>query len=64
MRFRNNFENSKGVSLIEILIGATLGVLVLGAVISIYIKEDEVISRENEETDIGAKGRDLIKFLA
>jgi Tfp pilus assembly protein PilW len=64
MRFRNNFENSKGVSLIEILIGATLGVLVLGAVISIYIKEDEDISRENEETDIGAKGRDLIKFLA
>ena len=63
MRFRNNCENSKGVSLIEILIGATLGVLVLGAVISIYIKEDEVISRENEETDIGAKGRDLIKFL-
>lgn len=44
--------------------GATLGVLVLGAVISIYIKEDKVISRESEETDIRAKGRHLIKFLA
>ena len=53
-----------GASLIEILVGATLGVLVLGAVISIYIKEDEVISRESEETDIRAKGRHLIKFLA
>ncbi len=64
MRFRNNFKNSKGASLIELLIGATLGVLVLGAVISIYVKEDEVISRESEETDIRAKGRHLIKFLA
>jgi Tfp pilus assembly protein PilW len=64
MRSRNNFKNSMGASLIEILIGATLGVLVLGVVISIYIKEDEVISRESEETDIRAKGRHLIKFLA
>ena len=64
MRPKNNFKNSKGASLIEILIGATLGVLVLGAVISIYVKEDKVISRESEETDIRAKGRHLIKFLA
>ena len=64
MQSRNNLKNSKGASLIEILIGAALGVLVLGAVISIYIKEDQVISRESEETDIRAKGRHLIKFLA
>lgn len=64
MKFRNNFKNSKGASLIEILIGAALGVLVLGTVISIYIKEDKAISRESEQTNIRAKGRHLIKYLA
>ncbi len=64
MQFRNNLNNSKGVSLVEVLIGAVLGALVLGAVISIYIKQDKVVTQESEETDIRAKGRHLIKFLA
>ncbi len=61
---KSNFKNSKGASLIEILIGAMLGVIVLGVVITIYVKEDKVISKESEDTDIRAKGRHLIKFLA
>lgn len=64
MKFKNIFKNTQGASLIEILIGAVLGVLVLGIVITMFIKEDKLISKESEETDIRAKGRHLIKFLA
>ncbi len=58
------FKSTKGASLIEILIGATLGVMVLGVVIFMFVKEDKVISKESDDTDIRAKGRHLIKFLA
>ncbi|MBT5472289.1 MAG: hypothetical protein HOK41_16920 [Nitrospina sp.] len=61
---KNLFKSSKGASLIEILIGATLGIMVLGVVIFMFVKEDKVISKESEDTDIRAKGRHLIKFLA
>ena len=49
--------------MIEILIAATLGIIVVGAAISMFVKEDELISQESEETDIRGKGRHLIKFL-
>lgn len=53
-----------GASLIEILIGSVLGIIVVGAVATMFIKEDKLISKESEDTDIRAKGRHLIKFLA
>jgi len=64
MKFKNLFKNSQGASLVEILIGAALGIIVVGAVSTMFFKEDELIRRESEETDIRAKGRHLIKFLA
>ena len=47
----------------EILIAAVLGAIVLGVVVNVFIQEDKVIQRENEETNIRAKGRHLIKVL-
>ena len=49
--------------MVEILIAAVLGVIVLGVVVSVFIQEDKVIQRESEETNIRAKGRHLIKVL-
>jgi len=57
-------KDTRGFSVIEILIAATLGVVILGVVISIFVQEDKVIQRESEETNIRAKGRHLIKTLA
>ena len=64
MKFKRLFKNSNGASLVEILIGATLGIIVVGVVIFMFVKEDKLISKESEDTDIRAKGRHLIKFLA
>ncbi len=57
-------KDSRGYTLIEVLIAAAIGVIVLGAVVSIFVQEDKVIQKESEETNIRAKGRHLIKVLA
>lgn len=64
MKYKNPFKNSAGLSMIEILIAAVLGVIVVGVVVSMFVQEDKAIKRESEETNIRAKGRYLIKTLA
>jgi Tfp pilus assembly protein PilW len=62
--FMKFLKGSRGFSMIEILIASTLGVIVLGVMVSMFVQEDKIIQRQSEHTDIRAKGRHLIKVLA
>lgn len=57
-------KNSRGYTLVELLIAGAMGALMLGVVVSIFVKEDQVIQKETEETNIRAKGRHLLKVIA
>jgi|APSaa5957512576_1039674.scaffolds.fasta_scaffold13262_4 Tfp pilus assembly protein PilW len=57
-------KNSRGFTMTELLISAAMGVVMLGVVASIYVKEDKIIRQETEDTNSRAKGRHLIKVLA
>ena len=61
--FTKYLKGSQGYSMVEVLIAAALGAIVLGVVVSVFVQEDKVIKRESEETNIRAKGRHLIKVL-
>jgi prepilin-type N-terminal cleavage/methylation domain-containing protein len=57
-------KDSRGYTLVEVLVAATIGVIMLGVVISIFVQEDKVIQKESEDTNIRAKGRHVLKVLA
>mgnify|MGYP002630642633 CR=1 FL=1 len=57
-------KNERGFTLIEIMIAGVLGVVVLGVVVYVFNKQDDVIRTENTSTNIRAKGRHAIKVLA
>ena len=57
-------KDTRGYTLVEVLVAATIGIIMLGVVISIFVQEDKVIQKESEETNIRAKGRHVLKVLA
>jgi Tfp pilus assembly protein PilW len=62
--YKKYFQNSLGYTLVEVFIAGVMGVILLGVVVSVFVKEDQVIQKESEETNIRAKGRHLLKVLA
>ncbi len=57
-------QNDRGFSMIELMIAGILGVLVLGASIYVFNKQQDVLTTESASTNIRAKGRHAIKVLA
>jgi Tfp pilus assembly protein PilW len=57
-------KTEQGFTMIELLIAGVLGVLVLGVVVYVFAKQDDVIRTENASTNIRSKGRHAIKILA
>ena len=64
---KNSFrklQNERGFSMIELMIAALIGILILGVSIYVFTKQEEVLTTENASTNIRAKGRHAIKILA
>jgi type II secretory pathway pseudopilin PulG len=60
----SHLKTERGFTLIELMIAGVLGVVVLGVVVYVFTKQDDVISVENASTNLRAKGRHAIKILA
>ncbi|MBL4665251.1 MAG: prepilin-type N-terminal cleavage/methylation domain-containing protein [Nitrospinaceae bacterium] len=65
MKKKSSFlKTERGFTLIELMIAGVLGVVVLGVVVYVFTKQDDVIRTENASTNLRAKGRHAIKVLA
>ena len=51
------FKNEKGFTLIEVLIAAAIGIIVIGGSIYAFSKQDKLIRQENASTNLRGLGR-------
>jgi hypothetical protein len=65
MRNRFNYlNNQRGVGLVEYMVGAVVGILVLGVSIVVFTQQQTLLKNQNDSANIRAKGRQAIKTLA
>ena len=60
----NYINNQRGVSMVEYIMGAAVGVLILGVSIIVFTNQQSLIKDQNDSANIRAKGRLAIKTLA
>ena len=60
----NYLNNQRGVSMVEYIMGAAVGVLILGVSIIVFTNQQSLIKDQNDSANIRAKGRLAIKTLA
>jgi len=57
-------EDSRGITLIELIIAMTIAIITLAGTIKIFTKQQSVMIDENDNTKVRAKGRQAIKVIA
>ena len=60
----NYLNNQRGVSMVEYIMGAAIGILILGVSIIVFTNQQSLIKDQNDSANIRAKGRLAIKLLA
>jgi Tfp pilus assembly protein PilW len=60
----NHLNNQRGVSMVEYIMGAAIGVLILGVSIVVFTNQQSLIKDQNDSANIRAKGRLAIKALS
>ncbi|TDJ49688.1 MAG: hypothetical protein E2O45_04215 [Nitrospina sp.] len=63
-RFTHKHNNEQGLTLIELLIATVISVVVLGATISTYTKQERVLRTEGDKTYLRGLGRLAMEELA
>ncbi len=59
-----HLNNERGLTMSELIIGAFIGVIVLGVTVIIFTNQQKVLQDENDKTHIRAKGRHAVKQIA
>jgi len=60
----NYLKNSKGFTLIELMIAAVIAIIVLAGTIQVFTYQASTLKDENDNTKVRAKGRQAMKILA
>ncbi|QPJ64508.1 MAG: hypothetical protein G3M78_03485 [Candidatus Nitrohelix vancouverensis] len=60
---KTRWREESGLTLVEFMVAAIIGVILLGATIYVFTMQEEVIQDENSSTNIRAKGRHAIKII-
>jgi prepilin-type N-terminal cleavage/methylation domain-containing protein len=63
-KYSTNLNNERGFTLIELMMAAIIGVIILGVAVYVFTKQEDALRTENASTNIRAKGRHAIKVLA
>ncbi|MBC8287855.1 MAG: prepilin-type N-terminal cleavage/methylation domain-containing protein [Nitrospinae bacterium] len=59
-----NLHNERGFTMIELMLAALIGILIMGVAVYVFTKQEKSLRTENSSTNIRAKGRHAIKILA
>jgi Tfp pilus assembly protein PilW len=57
-------NNQRGASMVEYIMGAAIGVMILGVSIIVFTQQQSLIKDQNDSANIRAKGRQVMKTLA
>ena len=57
-------NNQRGIGLVEYMVGAVLGIIIIGVSIVVFTQQQSLLKDQNDNANIRAKGRQAIKTLA